>query len=380
MGRPKIWINAGEPSGDMHGATLIKALGDVDPAYEFVGIGGEEMKAAGMTPDFSVEDLSLVGIVEVLGALGRIARMLWRIGRLLDAYRPRAVVLIDAPDFNFFVARMAHKRGIPVYYYITPQVWAWRQGRVKFLARRVDRLLCILPFEAEFFRRHGLHADFVGHPLKDRMPLEELDRVPMEPDLVGILPGSRNSEVAALLPVMAEAARRLHRRHPNLRFSMIRAGHIQEQRLRQAWPEGVPLEIHGPEDRYRQMRRMNFCFAASGTVTLELALLGTPALVAYRLSGFTAWVVKNMAKVNCASLPNLILNYELLPELIQELAEPGTMSRLGAAWLENPGALEDLRRGMRRVRSMLSGRAGENAARIIHEDLARRPKAAPAGG
>ena len=175
---PRLWISAGEVSGDMHAALLVRAFRGLAPEWEFLGLGGPALEAEGFGMEFSIRELSVMGFTEVLSALPRILGLLGRIRKRLIEVRPRAVVLLDSPDFNFRVARMAHRLGIPVFFYISPQVWAWRQGRVKFMQRVARRVITILPFERAFYAEHGMDVDFVGHPLLDHIPLAELDKIP----------------------------------------------------------------------------------------------------------------------------------------------------------------------------------------------------------
>ncbi len=370
-----IWINAGEASGDMHGAALIRALRERAPAMRFTGMGGPAMAAAGMDLAFESRMLSTLGLTEVVHALPRIVRMLAATWRRLKELRPAAVILLDAPDYNFFLARMARRLSIPCYFYISPQVWAWRTGRVRFLKTHAREILCILPFEQEFYERHGVRAEFIGHPLMDEIPFGRLDAIIPDPDLVGVLPGSRRKELAALLAEFGEAARQLRRFRPELRFAVIRAPSVAPETLRAGWPADVPMTLVEPEDRYAAMRRASFLIAASGTVTLESALIGTPTIVAYRLSRLTFALARRTIDVKHISLPNLILDEQVFPELLQEQAGAGTIAAVGRAWLTDRTALPGIRQRLAVLRSRMGepGAPGR-AARIILDDLARLPE------
>lgn len=371
-GPKTIWINAGEASGDMHGALLTAALTARAPGLSCLGMGGPDMAARGFAAEFDISELSLVGLTEVAAHLPRILGLMRRIRRRLAQVRPDAVVLIDSPDFNFFVARMARGLGIPVYYYICPQVWAWRTGRVEFLRKFVRRVLCILPFEKPFLAERGLDADYVGHPLMDLMPLDELAGVEPEPGRVGILPGSRRREIETLLPEFAAAARIIRERAPGARFTLVRAPGVAPERLAPHLPSDLDVEVLGPEDRYRAMRRCQAVLAASGTVTLETALLGAPTVVAYKVSPLSYAVGKLLVKAPFISLPNLILGREAFPELIQDQARADLIAERALAWLTDPAALAGARESLADLARLVGGPgAPGRAAAIILDDLAR---------
>jgi len=366
-----VWISAGEASGDIHAASLLEALKRREPGLRAIGMGGPALAAAGCAVRFPMRLISLVGLTEVLGGLPRILRLLGQVKRALKAERPRAVILTDCPDFHFRVARIAKKLGIPVYYYISPQVWAWRSGRVRFLREFTRKVLCILPFEKEFYALRGLDADYVGHPLMDQLPLAELDAMPPEPDLLGLLPGSRRKEIRALLPEFAAAARLLRRDRPELRIALARAPGVEEEFLRAFLPPDLPVEICGPAERYRMMRRSCALLAASGTATLEAALIGTPTVVGYRLSAFSFAVGKALVKVQWVSLANLIMGREVLPELLQERATAEEFAARLRPWLLGSTALDAARADLAGLRRRLGGPgAADRAAQIILDDLA----------
>lgn len=365
-----IWINVGEPSGDLHGAELIKALKMVAPALSFTGMGGSAMRAEGMDIRHDMRLISLVGITEILGGLPRILRLLSIIKRELAEIRPRAIVLIDCPEFNFRIAKIAKKLGIPVYYYISPQIWAWRSGRVHFLRKHVRRVICILPFEKPFYEKFGVDVDYVGHPLMDVLPLEHLDKAAVDETRIGLLPGSRNREVTTLLPKFALAAQRLGKTHPDLHYVIVRAPGMPKERLLSLWPDDIPMEIAEPGNRYETFRSCRFILAASGTVTLETALIGTPVIVAYQVSPLSAKIGRLLIKVDFASLPNLILDREVYPEFIQERATVENLTHAAEQWLDDPDAYAAVKNELTELRSMV-GEPGAalRAAAIIIQDL-----------
>lgn len=365
-----VWISAGEASGDIHAATLLKALREVEPGLTALGMGGPALAKAGCDVRFPMRLISLVGLTEVLSGLPRILRLLAEVKKALLAARPRALVLIDCPDFHFRVARIAKKLGIPVYYYVSPQVWAWRSGRVEFLRRFTRRVLCILPFEKDFYAARGMDVDYVGHPLMDQMPLSELDALRPDPDQLGILPGSRRKEISSLLPEFAGAALLLRQRLPNLKLALARAPGVEEDFLRQFLPPELPVTIHPPEDRYRMMRQSRALLAASGTVTLEAALIGTPTVVAYKLSPLSFAIGKAVVQVKWASLPNLIMGREIFPEMLQAQARADLLAERLAPWLAEDIALAAARADLAGLRATVGGPgAAHRAAAIILDDL-----------
>lgn len=370
-----IWINAGELSGDMQAAALLTALREREPQLMASGMGGPNLARAGQQNLLRVESLSVMGIAEVLTALPRALRMLARIKRELASLRPDAVVLVDAPEFNFRVAKIAHGLGIPVYYFIPPKVWAWRTGRVRFLRRFVRRLFCILPFEAAFYERYGIAVDYIGNPLVDMVNWPHLQGVAPIKGRIGLMPGSRRKEVEVLLPRFGRAARLLLNQGRDLTFRCLRAPNMAEETLRALWPADIPVTFEAPDERYEAMRRCQCLLAASGTATLEAALAGTPTVVSYRVAPLSALVGRWLIKVKWVSLPNLILGRELFPELLQDHATPEAMAAQIAAWLDTPAQLDAVRAGTDEVRRRCGqpGSAGRAAQKLL-EALEKRDR------
>lgn len=369
-----LWINAGELSGDMHGAALLRELRLRAPGLSFAGMGGVNLRAAGLDALYRVEDLSVMGITEVLGRLPRILRMLKDLKQSLERLRPKAVIVIDAPDFHFRVIKAAKALGIPVYYYISPKLWAWRQGRAAFIRENVRRLISILPFEKEFYRRFNMEIDYVGNPLVDIVNYPALESIQPDENLIGFLPGSREKEISSLLPAFGGAARIIRQRLPHARFACVRAPGLEASSFHALWPEDVPVDFVQPDERWAFMRRCNMLIAASGTVTLESAIAGTPTLAAYKVSRLSYAVGRLLVKTPFISLPNLIVGRELFPELLQERCDPVPLADKALAWLlpkpgDNP--LESIRKELAEVRAALGppGAAGR-AADLILGDLA----------
>lgn len=367
---PHIWINAGETSGDLHGGLLARELAKRLPGLRLSGMAGPAMRAAGVADVCRTEELSVMGVTEVLTKLPKVFGLLGRIKKTLAETRPDAVVLIDAPSFNFRVAKAAKELGIPVYYYISPKIWARAPKRAYFIRDHVRRMISILPFEKAFYKEYGVDVDYVGHPLVDETSSTEIQRVEHEAGHVGILPGSRMFEIKSLLPSFGEAARLLAEKRPDLRFTIVRAPGVDEETLRQLWPADVPVEIFTPDNRYATIRRFSVALAASGTVTLECALLGVPSVVAYKVSRITYLLGRLVVTVKRFSLPNLILDEDLLPELLQEDADGPVVAAHAAQWLNSPKRLAEMRKRLQDLREMLGppGACGR-AADIITENI-----------
>lgn len=366
----KLWISAGELSGDIQGAELLHALRRESETrglvLDAVGMGGSGLERAGQRNLLRVEELSVMGAVEVLGSLPRILGMLKRVRQALAEERPDAVLLVDAPEFNFRVARAAGALGIPVYYFIPPKVWAWRTGRVAFLKQHVRRIFSILPFEVEFYRAHGVDVEYVGNPLVDLVDYEHIRHITPEPGRIGLMPGSRKKEVETLLPAFSAAADLLLRDFPRLSFHCIRAPHFTENYLRSFWPGTAPLHVVEPEGRYAFMRSCQCLMSASGTATLESGLAGVPTLVAYRLNSLSYALGRKVVKVKWISLTNLILGREAFPEHIQRDAAPEALAGRIRSWLREPEHFARMEADMAELRERC-GKPGsaERAAKAL---------------
>ncbi len=321
-------IVSGEVSGDMHGARVLHALQQRLPDLQAYGMGGEALRQAGMEILVDAADMAVVGIMEVLAHLGAIFSAQNVLHQALKDRRPQLLILIDYPDFNLMLAKKARRLNIPVFYYISPQVWAWRSGRVKKIRRLVDQMAVILPFEKDFYGRHGLAVNYVGHPLADHVkaPLGKeaflaKHGIAASKNIVGIMPGSRRKEIATMLPIFLQAASRLQEVHPETTFLLPLAPTLSREDLETHGLNDYALDIHVVEgDRYDLMAACDLVMAASGTVTLELALLQIPMLVSYRLSAMTYFLGRRFIKVDFASLVNLVAGEAVVPELLQDEA------------------------------------------------------------
>ena len=379
---------AGEASGDLHGARLLADLRRRLPGLEAFGLGGDELAAAGLERLAAASEISVVGLVEALAVLPRARRIFRQLLAECDRRGPALAVLVDFAEFNLRLARELKRRGVPVVYYISPQVWAWRRGRVADVAERVDEMLVLFPFEEEFYRRHGVRVTWVGHPLVDEVPELETawDRggpAAGEPYRLALLPGSRRSEVGALLPAMLGAARRLGERVP-LRVRLIRAPSLPRELLEEPLARSG-LDVRVVESgRFEAVADCHLALCASGTATLEVGLLRTPMIVLYRLAGWTWLLARLLVKVPHASLVNLVLERAAVPELLQSRAEPEAVAAEAEAILGDPDRVAAMRRDLGALRERLgepgatARAAARVAARLVPEAAAGVPPAEPA--
>lgn len=361
---PKVVIVAGEASGDLHGADLIKTLRQLLPNLKCTGIGGPGLAAQGVELIYRAEDLSVVGITEVLPKAGRLLGALRGLKRHLRQTRPDLLVLIDFPDFNFRLGKAAKRLGIKVLYYISPQVWAWRQGRARTMEGFVDRLAVVFPFEKEFMSQvaPGLDTTFVGHPSLDR-PDDAAESstlpVPAEAELVGLLPGSRMSEISRLLPLMLKAAEIMNSRRSGLHFILPLAPGVKRAEIDpylKGHPRGLSV-VQGLTSAVMAQARV--LLVASGTATLQAALAGTPMVVVYKVGWLNYCLARLMIKVDHIAMPNLIAGREVVPELIQSKADPQTLAEWGLNLLADGHLRQDMVNALGQVRQSLGG-AGAN--------------------
>ena len=384
-GPAELLVVAGEASGDLHGARLVEELRRLVPGVRTFGLGGDELQAAGLDAVAHSSEVAVVGITEVLKELPRIRQVFDALLREVDLRRPAGAVLVDFPDFNLRLAKELKRRGVPVIYYISPQVWAWRKGRVKTIAKVVDRMLVLFPFEVDFYRRSQVGVTHVGHPLVDEVPVlpqvwdegEPAGETPETPEttrpyVLALLPGSRRSEIAALFPTMLQAARELSARVP-LRIRVIQAPTIRREMLREniaaAGLDENAVEIVA-EDRFAAIAGAHLALCASGTATLEVGLLGTPMVVVYRLATWTYFLARMLVRLPNVSLVNLVLERRVVPELIQDDANPRRIADEAERLLRDPAAREAVRAGLAGLRDRLgegggSRRAAEEVAAVL---------------
>lgn len=371
---PRMLIVTGEASGDLHGAHLVRAIKRRLPDAQISGVGGAHLKAEGVALLSSSDELAVVGVVEVLKKLGVVWSVFRKLTRFLKEERPDLVMLVDYPDFNLRLARVAHKLGIPVVYYISPQVWAWRSSRVKLIQRIVTKMIVIFPFEQEFYRRHGVDVEWIGHPLVESVRssltkaqfCEQRGLAPEHP-IIGLLPGSRDSEVERLLPVMLAAAQRIRQQQPCVQFVLPVAPPLEQSALFADLPSWV---IPVRQQAYEVIHAADFVITASGTVTVETAILETPMMIAYIVAPLTYWIGSKFIKVRFIGMVNLIAGKKVAKEFIQQAATPDAIAQEALRLLNNPAALADIRRELRLVHQKL-GEPGatDRAAAVIEHVL-----------
>lgn len=392
-GRPlTVMISAGESSGDRLGAELARAIRRRRPEARILGMGGAEMAEAGVRIVQDLESVSVVGIVEVLAHLGEIRAAMARLVAAARDQRPDVVVPIDFPDFNLRLASRIRPTGIPVCYFVSPQVWAWRRGRVRGIREVVRRMLVLFPFESEFYEGAGVPVTFVGHPVVDRVPEgvyrpDLLERAGLDPDrpVVALAPGSRRGEIGRLLPPMLDAALTLRRDRPELRFLVSRARGLRDEVARSI---DAAVEARGLRDVVRVHAGdypavVSACAAgivASGTATLEAAMTGLPMVVAYRLAAPTYWIARRFVRLPHVAMPNLVAGREVVPERIQGACRGDVLAADVAAYLDDEARVGRVRDDLAEVRRRLGApgaceRAADAVLEVAEASRAGRPDA-----
>ncbi len=375
-----MMIVAGEASADLHGAEVVAELNKRVPDLKIFGVGGQSMRAHRFEALVPAEEMSLAGLTEVLMGLPRMFKIMGQLTQAAQERRPDVVMLIDLPDFNIRLAKRLKKLGIPVVYYISPQIWAWRQGRVEQIRRFVDKMLVILPFEKEFYKKHNVEVEFVGHPLVEELshaPSQELARTELGLNetagpIVALLPGSRQKEVSRHLPVMLKAVGLLRKDKPELRALIPVASTISEDWVQTMVQDaGIPAEVVNG----KAVEIVSACDAAvvcSGTSTLQTALLHKPMVVVYKVSWFTHFILKRLVKVAYIALVNLIAGKELVTELVQNAFTPVRLKDELGAILENPTKQAALKSGFEKLRSSLGdGAVASRVADALTEFIKR---------
>ncbi len=343
--QPCLFLIAGEPSGDALGARLMAALKSQSAGrIDFAGVGGPRMEAEGLDSLFPMSDLSVMGLAEVLPRIPKLLLRLRQTVSEIKALCPSAVVSIDAPDFCFPVAKRLKGQGIPLIHYVAPQVWAWRPGKAKVVAKLYDRLITLLPFEPPYFEVEGLSTTFVGHPVVeigvnagDGPAFRRHHDIPDAAPLICVLPGSRGNETSRLLPIFAETLALLQKRLPDLRAVVPTVEGVAEQVAAAGWPLS-PLIVHDQTDKLDAFAAADVALAASGSVTLELAMTKTPTVIAYKMNPLTALLARRLVRVRYVNLINLILDRQALPEFLQENCGPEKLATAIAGILANDTA------------------------------------------
>lgn len=376
MGKRRALIVAGESSGDLHGGNLLKAASRIDPDLEFFGVGGARMKQAGCRLLFSSAELSVMGLVEVVAHLPRIVTRYRQLKTILRSdQRPDLLVLIDFPDFNLRLAKVAKKSGVPVLYYISPKVWAWRRGRIKTIGARVDRLALIFPFEPELFKKQPVEAVYVGNPLLDEFaerPKERSLRDTLEIDhasqIVGLFPGSRSSEVKYIFETLLESAMKIQQSKPDVVFLLPVAPSLHEGDFEKALKGSKLNIVLVKENIYDVASACDAVLTVSGTVTLQVALSGTPMTVLYKASPLTYAVGSRLVQIPYFSLVNIVAGKQVVREFLQDAADADALSGEILNLLDDQAYAAKIRSALKDVQELM-GSAGcsKRVARIATE-------------
>jgi len=379
----RIALVAGETSGDTLGAALVEALRRRYPQAEFAGVAGPKMKAAGCIAWHDIDELAVMGLTEVLTHLPRLMRLRADLRRRILEWRPDVFIGVDYKEFNLGLAKQLKRAGLTTVQYVSPQVWAWRQGRVRTIGASVDLVLCLFPFEPAFYREHGVQAAFVGHPLADQIPMS-VDRAAARAELgldpearvLAVLPGSRRGEVEKLADVFAGAAELLAARFPGL----VSIAPMVTPALRDLF--AARCATFAPQARVRLLDGQARCalaaadvvLVASGTATLEAALFKRPMVVAYRLGAITAFLLRTLGlvKIKHFSQPNLLAGKELVPEFFQEAASPANLANALAHWLDHPDEVARVSEEFEAIHSRLRCEGADRAAAEVAELIATR--------
>jgi lipid-A-disaccharide synthase len=376
----KVLIMAGEASGDLHGANLAREIGKLDPSLVLYGVGSKRMRESGVRMLADASEISVVGITAVLTHIGAIYRVYAKLKRFLNDEKPDLLILIDFPDFNIRLGRAARKLGIPVLYYISPQVWVWRKGRIRKIARLVKAMIVVFPFEVPLYEKAGVDVRFVGHPLTDVVRSEltpEQAKTELGLDAarrtVALLPGSRSSEIVHLLPDMLAAATILTSRFPDLQFVLPVAPTLDRAYVSGFVGRcGVPVRL--VEGRaYDALRASDAAIVASGTATLETGLMAVPMVIVYKISALNYFILTKLVRgVKDVGLVNIVAGRRIVPELVQKDSTPRNMADAVAAMLNDTVYYERIRSDLFAIRAGL-GEAGASAraAAVVKEVLAQ---------
>ncbi len=390
----KLFIVAGDPSGDLHGANLVTALREISSQIEINGLGGERMERAGVRLLYRLTELAIVGFSEAINNIRALRQIYIKTEEFLKKEKPDIIVLIDYPGFNLRLAGLAKRLKIPLIYYIGPQIWAWRRGRIKDIAELVNKMLVIFPFEEETYRKAGVDVSFVGHPLLDTIqPTKSKEEVcrkyGLDPNfpIIGLMPGSRKQEIERLLSVMLEASRRIAENR-KVQFVLPLAGNIPMNYIKERITEfeknrlnrtkisksqkeekpPFPILVVRDED-YNIRRTLTLALVASGTATLENACLGIPMIIIYKVSLFSYLLARLLIRIPRIGLANIVAGKRVVPEFIQQKARAKEIAKVACHWLSNPGLMRETRKELKRVKEKLgTPGASKRAAKIILEE------------
>ncbi len=379
-------IVAGEPSGDLHASHVVDRLKALYPNITFFGMGGDEMERASVKLDFHIRDSAVMGFADVITVLPIFLQKQAHLKRRICEEHPDVLLLVDFAEFNMPLAKFARSRGVPVVYYIPPKAWAWRTGRARKLAKWANIVAAIFPFEAEFYRNAGANAEFVGHPLVDfaQTPLTihearaqlNLDKAEhaQNAHVIGLMPGSRRSEIQHILPVMLRSAADVTKVYPNVQWILALAPGISTDLISKCQQVLVDIEVPPikivEKSAYPMMRASTLILVTSGTATLEATCIGTPMIILFRTSALNWNIIRSLSSLNRSGLPNLIAGHDIVPELLQTALTPTALTDLVLDFLENPEKRETQRQALQAVYAQLgTAGAAERTAKLVLEQV-----------
>ncbi len=373
----RLLIVAGEASGDMHAAHVVEALRQLRPGIHVDAMGGDALRATGANIVVDNRDLAVVGLFEVISHYPVIHRALKRLKAHLETSPPDLLVLVDYVEFNLKLAQHAKGLGIPVLFYVSPQVWAWRPGRVKKIGERIDMMAVIFPFETRFYEQHGIPVRYVGNPLvgkvKASTPAAEVrNRLGLDPSatVVGLQPGSRSSEIQRMLPLFLEAAEKIHTTLPDTQFVLPVAPGIDRRSITELIPRDPPIAVCDEFSAYDLMQICDAVITASGTATLETALMQTPMVIAYRVSPLSYQIFRRLIRIQDIGLVNIVAEKRIVEEFVQDAATGDNIARETLTLLQNPVAREQMLDAFEQVREKLGDLNGSREmARLVDELL-----------
>lgn len=368
----KIMIIAGESSGDFHSSSLIRALKGKKTDLEISGIGGERMRQAGAELLFDISELSIIGFTDVLINLKKINQVFRNLVAKIDAIRPDAVILVDYPGFNLKLAKEVKKRHIPVIYYISPQIWAWWKGRIKNIKRLVDKMIVIFKFEETFYKDSGIDVSFVGHPLLDiahsaTSQEEFLNKLglPAQNQTIGLVPGSRKMEVERILPILLASAQLIKEKLPQAQFAVLKAPGLEREMFKSIMKKcNLPIVLC-ENQTYDFLNSCDFVLVASGTATLETAIMQTPMVIVYKVSFLNWLIAKSLIRLPYIGLVNVVAGKKIVPEFVQYQARPSLIAAGALEILGSESALTKVKHELKKVRQSL----GESGASLRAADI-----------
>ena len=383
---PTVMIVAGEPSGDLHASHVAHRLKVLCPDITLFGMGGDQMEKAAVKLDFHIRDSAVLGFADVVTVLPMFLRKQTRLKQRIREERPDVLLLVDFAEFNMPLAKFAQKHGVSVVYYIPPKAWAWRAGRARKLAKWADVVAAIFPFEAEFYQDAGANAEFVGHPLVDfaqtsltvheareQLGLVENEQAQDAP-VIGLMPGSRRSEIRHILPVMLEAAANVTKVYPHAQWILPLAPGLSRDLIATCQQELVGIEVPPikivEQSTYPVMRASTLLLVTSGTATLEAACIGTPMIILFRTSTLNWRIITSLSPLNRSGLPNLIAGHDIVPELLQTDLTPAGLTELALDFLRHPEKRETQQKALQAVYAQL-GMAGaaERTAELVLDQI-----------